>query len=152
MCCLHEGLDVFTEHVIKLPNGTESLQMMWPDHCVNGTPGCDFHPSLQIVENNITIPKGTNSFVESYSGFGSGSSSTELASILQSRGIKKVYCVGLAYDYCVGYTALDAVSEGFDCTIITNLCRGVGIDTSTLMTRKLIEKGVVLKMLKDLLI
>lgn len=101
------GQKVFT--LFKLPD-TGVDQMMWPKHCVQGTKGAEFHPDLTVLSTDTIVNKGTLERVDSYSGFGSHPEVTELEKILRENHIQTVYCVGLAYDYCVGSTALDAAA------------------------------------------
>lgn len=88
-------------------------QVMWPVHCVQGSTGAKFHKNLNVRPNDIIVSKGTYERVDSYSGFGSLPEVTELEKILRENHIERVYCVGLAYDYCVGATALDAAARNF---------------------------------------
>ena len=109
-----EGKKVFD--VIDL-NGVQ--QVLWPDHCVQGTEGADFHPDLKRYKTDIVVQKGKNPEAHPYSGF----CETGLADLL--RGVNEVHIVGLATDYCVKFTALDAVNEGFKTYIIVDGIRGV---------------------------
>lgn len=104
-------------------------QVMWPNHCVQGTSGADFHKDLEINGSVIVFRKGQNTNVDSYSGFfdNDGISSTGLSEFLKMRGITEVDIVGLALDYCVKFTALDAIKEGFETNLITNLTKAVNI-------------------------
>lgn len=101
-------------------------QVMWPDHCVQGTEGAAFHPALDVRAKNFV--KGTNKDADSYSGFfdddGAG---TGLDEYLKSEGVTKVYVCGLATDYCVKFTALDALMQEYETTVIKDLCRAVNI-------------------------
>lgn len=94
-------------------------QFMWPDHCVQGTHGAEFHPDLHIPENAIIIEKGKNTEVDSYSAFQDNNHfmQTQLEKILVGNDVKWVEIVGLALDYCVKFTCLDALDRGF----VTNL-------------------------------
>lgn len=102
-------------------------QVMWPDHCVQGTDGADFHKDLNTDRFSVVIRKGTQTMLDSYSGFleNDKKTATGLRGYLTDKGIKKVYVTGLATDYCVLYTAMDAKSAGFDVYLITDACRGV---------------------------
>ena len=104
-------------------------QMMWPVHCVQNTRGAAFHPSLDVSGLDATIQKGTNPLIDAYSGFFDNGRlhATGLAGFLQSRGIGQVFICGLATDYCVKWTALDAISLGFDTYVISDATRGVNL-------------------------
>jgi nicotinamidase/pyrazinamidase len=96
----------------------------WPPHCVRGTRGADFHPKLDRAHVDLVIDTGTTPDKEGYSAF----EDTDLATILRERGIDKVTVVGLATDYCVRASALDALSAGFDVTVDTDGVRGVEVN------------------------
>ncbi len=95
----------------------------WPVHCVQDTPGAELHPELDRDGVDVVVDKGQNPQTEGYSGF----DETELASLLRERGIDSVTVVGLATDYCVKNTALDALREGFDVTVDSSAVRGVNV-------------------------
>jgi len=129
------------------------MQMMWPDHCVQGTEGAKFHKDLVVDEKNDSIvQKGTKLEVDSYSGFydNDHKSQSNLCSILRERGITDVYITGIAYDYCVGYSALDAVSEGFTTFVVEDACRGVAQDTIDQMIERLKKAGVKIIQSRDI--
>lgn len=112
--------------VISL-NGVE--QTLWPVHCVQNTPGADFHPELDISGLDGVFRKGTNPLVDSYSGFfdnGQGHA-TGLGDYLNQRGVNAVFICGLATDYCVKWTALDALALGFSTTVLSDATRGVNL-------------------------
>jgi nicotinamidase/pyrazinamidase len=94
---------------------------IWPSHCVAGTPGAELHPALDAARIDVIVDKGRDPSTEGYSGF----DGTELATILRERGIDKVTVAGLATDYCVRATALDALREGFAVTLDTAASRGI---------------------------
>jgi nicotinamidase/pyrazinamidase len=100
-------------------------QMMWPDHCVQDTDGAEMHPDLLDVPT--VVLKGTDPTVDSYSGFfdNGGKNDTGLNGILKDAGVKEVFIVGLATDYCVKATALDAIKLGYTVYVIGDACRGV---------------------------
>ena len=102
-------------------------QVMWPDHCVQGTDGADFHKELNTDKFSVVIRKGTQPRLDSYSGFleNDKKTPTGLKGYLTDKGIKKVYVTGLATDYCVLYTAMDAKSAGFEVYLVSDACRGV---------------------------
>jgi nicotinamidase/pyrazinamidase len=118
----HAGRKPFD--VIELPYGP---QVLWPDHCVQGTSGAAFHAGLSIPHAQMIVRKGFRRAVDSYSGFleADRRSPTGLAGYLTERGIKAATVVGLATDYCVAWTALDARAAGLDVTIIEAACRAI---------------------------
>jgi nicotinamidase/pyrazinamidase len=102
-------------------------QILWPDHCVQGTPGAEFAASLNIDRIDHVIHKGTDRWIDSYSGFFDNGhrKATGLADYLKGRGVAAVDVMGLATDYCVKFTALDAVELGFEVRLIVEGVRGV---------------------------
>lgn len=102
-------------------------QILWPVHCVQGTPGAELHPALDRSRIARVFPKGTDPGVDSYSGFFDNGrrASTGLGEYLNARGVTEVYVCGLATDYCVQATALDAVDLGFRVYLVADACRGV---------------------------
>ncbi|XP_023021860.1 nicotinamidase [Leptinotarsa decemlineata] len=104
-------------------------QRMWPRHCVQNTWGSELHKDLKVVENATKIYKGTNPEVDSYSAFWDNSklTDTKLAYQLKMRNITDVYVCGVAYDVCVGATAIDAISSGFRTILLDDCCRGVDL-------------------------
>ena len=106
---------------------------MWPDHCVQGSEGAKYHSDLILKDSDLEILKGTVEAVESYSGFGSSLDDTGLDEKLKAAGVTKVYCVGLAFDYCVGSTAEDAAKKGFTTYIVKDLTRSVAQDSAQKM-------------------
>lgn len=104
-------------------------QTTWPDHCLQGSEGAEFHPSLRTEKVDLIIRKGANPAIDSYSAFfeNDKTTSTGLGGYLTARGITRVFIVGLAYDYCVGYTALDAVTEGFEAIILKDATRAINL-------------------------
>lgn len=125
----HEGAVPFTP--IEVAYG---LQMLWPDHCVQGTEGADFHPDVApaIQRAAAIIRKGANPAVDSYSAFfeNDHKTSTGLSGLLRGLGVQRVFVCGLAYDYCVRYSAEDAVREGFDAIVIEEATRAIAPDTA----------------------
>jgi nicotinamidase/pyrazinamidase len=102
-------------------------QVLWPDHCVQESPGAEFHPDLQMEKVAKVIRKGTDPGIDSYSGFFDNGhrKATGLGDYLTDRGVSEVVIVGLATDYCVKFTALDAVRLGFRASVVRDACRGV---------------------------
>ena len=102
-------------------------QVLWPDHCVQGTRGAALHDGLDVPHAQLVIRKGFHPKVDSYSGFleADRKTKTGLDGYLRSRGVKRVYCVGLATDFCVAWTALDARRFRFDAVVIEDACRAI---------------------------
>lgn len=123
----HEGKAPF--ETTEMPYGT---QVLWPDHCIQGSSGAAFHPQLKTDPAHLVIRKGFNPAIDSYSGFTEADhqTTTGLAAWLQAKGIRKVVCVGLATDFCVGWTALDAAKAGFETLVVDNACRAIDVDGS----------------------
>ncbi len=114
---------------IALPYGA---QVLWPDHCVQGTSGAEFHPALDVRQAQMIVRKGFHSDVDSYSGFKEADRRTEtgLSGYLRSRSVERVFVAGLATDFCVAWTALDARASGFDVACVTSACRAIDLDGS----------------------
>ncbi len=108
----------------KLGYGT---QVLWPDHCVQGTEGAALHKDLQIPHAQLVIRKGYNKDTDSYSAFleADRKTRTGLDGYLKARGVKRVFVCGLATDFCVAWTALDARRYGFEAVVIEDACRGI---------------------------
>ena len=110
---------------------------MWPDHCVQGSKGAEYHPDLLRADTDIEVLKGQDKMIETYSAFSGAGYNTGLADILRAKQITKVYCVGLVYDYCVGYTAESAFKEGFETFIIPQATRSSFPESEAKMKAKL---------------
>lgn len=123
---------------------------MWPDHCVQNTEGAKYHKDLILKDTDIEISKGVKSKVDAVSAFGSDQEDTGLFKMLGDMKVSKVYVVGLAYDFCVGYTAEDAAEEGFETYVIKDATRSVDPDDESFMSQRLEEAGVKIIKLKDL--
>jgi len=106
-------------------------QVLWPDHCIQGTDGAAFHGKLR-VDGDLIIRKGFNPAIDSYSAFfeNDHTTPTGLEGYLHTRGISKLTMVGLALDFCVHYSAVDAAKLGFDVTVREDLCRAIDFDGS----------------------
>lgn len=104
-------------------------QVLWPDHCVQGSPGANFHPGLDQGPIDVIFRKGTDPRIDSYSGFFDNGKrkSTGLSGYLSGKDVEEVWIMGLATDYCVKATALDAVEFGFDTHILQDGCRAVDL-------------------------
>ena len=107
-------------------------QVLWPDHCVQGSQGAAFHADLATDPADLVIRKGYNPAIDSYSAFfeNDHTTPTGLEGYLRSRGITTLTMVGLATDFCVNFSAVDAAKLGFDVTVDTALCRGIDLDGS----------------------
>ena len=138
-------------HPGKMPGDTIELaglrQVLWPVHCVQGTPGAEFHPHFETSAVAQVFRKGADPTIDSYSGFFDNGhrKSTGLGEYLKQRGVTAVYICGLATDYCVRFTALDAVDLGFKTYLVEDACRGVELHAGDV--RRAIEemraKGVM---------
>ena len=113
-------------------------QTLWPDHCVQGTPGSAFHPELDVDKAQLIVRKGFRSTVDSYSAFVENDRRTEtgLEHWLRGVGAKRVVCCGLALDYCVKFSAEDAHARGFETVVIDQACRGIDLDGSVATARQ----------------
>ncbi|MCP4206499.1 MAG: bifunctional nicotinamidase/pyrazinamidase [Shimia sp.] len=107
-------------------------QVLWPDHCVQGSGGADLHADLNVTRANVIIRKGTNPAIDSYSAFFENDQTTPtgLEGYLKSLGVTEVTMVGLATDFCVQFSALDAVRLGLEVTLREDLCRAIALDGS----------------------
>ena len=112
-------------------------QVLWPDHCVQGTPGAQFRDDLSIPHAALVIRKGIRRAIDSYSAFyeNDRATPTGLAGYLRERGLRRVFLAGLAFDFCVRYSAEDARREGFEAIVIEDACRGIDVDGSVSATR-----------------
>ena len=100
----------------------------WPVHCVQGTPGADFHPALRLPEGTVVLSKGMNPELDGYSAFeGATADGRMLAELLGEGGVRRLYVCGLATDYCVLCTAREALRRGFDVTLLTDAVAGVDL-------------------------
>jgi nicotinamidase/pyrazinamidase len=125
-----------TSHGGKKPFETVDLaygkQVLWPDHCVQGTEGAALSKDLSIPQAALIIRKGFHKEVDSYSAFteADGKTTTGLAAYLKARGVEKLFLTGLATDFCVAWTALDARKAGFKAAVIEDACRGIDLQGS----------------------
>ncbi len=118
----HAGKQPF--ETITMPYGEQTL---WPDHCVQGTPGADFHRDLDCTRAELVLRKGFRREIDSYSAFyeNDRKTATGLAGYLRERDISRVFLAGLATDFCVHFTAVDAAREGFTAVLIEDACRAI---------------------------
>ncbi|XP_041359539.1 nicotinamidase-like [Gigantopelta aegis] len=130
--------------VFRGPPITE--QCLWPTHCVQNSKGAEIHCDLKIVEGSYVVNKGTNPEVDSYSAFWDNNklSQTELVNLLSKHHVTDVYVCGLAYDVCVGFTALHSVEHGFRTVFIEDACRGVTQEGMEKMSDNLKGNGIVI--------
>ncbi len=145
----HEGGVTFG--TADMPYGR---QVLWPDHCVQGTAGADFHPALEgaVRRAHLILRKGYNPLIDSYSAFyeNDKTTSTGLAGYLRQKRIRRCVFVGLAYDFCVAYSALDPVREGFEAIVLKEFTRAIampgegGISTAELAEAEFRKAGVTL--------
>ncbi|WP_170329698.1 bifunctional nicotinamidase/pyrazinamidase [Ruegeria arenilitoris] len=119
-------------------------QVLWPDHCVQGTQGAAFHPELR-TDGDLIIRKGFRSAIDSYSAFFENDQSTPtgLEGYLRTRGIDKLTLVGLATDFCVHFSAVDAARLGFDVTVRMEACRAIDLDGSLAAAETAMQKAGV---------
>ncbi len=117
------GLQPFTD-TIQAAYGTQHL---WPDHCVQGSPGAELHPGLDIPHVELILRKGFRREIDSYSAFteNDGTTPTGLAGYLRERSLSRLYFTGVAYDYCVGFSAIAAAKLGFEAIVVEDLSRGI---------------------------
>ncbi|HRP79468.1 MAG TPA: bifunctional nicotinamidase/pyrazinamidase [Aquamicrobium sp.] len=138
----HPGRQPF--ETVPMPYGQQTL---WPDHCVQGTKGADFHPGLDWTRAQMVIRKGFRPDIDSYSAFfeNDRTTPTGLAGYLRERGVSDLTFVGLATDYCVAYSALDAMRAGFSATVRLDACRAIDLGGSLeAMKREMAQAGVTL--------
>ncbi len=122
-------------------------QVLWPDHCVQGTDGAAFHPGLAVDRTQLVVRKGFRQAIDSYSAFKENDqkTSTGLAGALRERGFRRVFACGLATDFCVKWSALDARAAGFKVVLIEAASRGIDLDGSLAAARtELAAAGVAL--------
>ena len=117
------------EQVSDPETGDEMI--MWPSHCIQGSRGAQFHKDLDTESSDILISKGVSHKVDAFSAFGSDREDTGLYTELKKLQVTHLYCVGLALDFCVGYTAQDAAEEGFAVTIISEAVKSVNPEESS---------------------
>jgi nicotinamidase/pyrazinamidase len=123
----HAGKQPFEQ--VELSYGTQTL---WPDHCVQGTVGAEFHPALHLQRAELILRKGFRPRIDSYSAFFENDhvTPTGLSGYLRERNLSRVFLAGLAYDFCVGYSALDARRLGVQAVVIRDACRAIDLNGS----------------------
>ena len=130
---------------IEMPYGP---QILWPDHCVQGTRGAEFHPGLEWTKAELVIRKGFRTAIDSYSTFfeNDHKTPTGLAGYLRERGITDLTLVGLATDFCVAYSAIDARRLGFNAKVLLDGCRAIDLGGSLdTMKQQMVQEGVVVE-------
>ncbi len=120
---------------ITLPYGE---QVLWPDHCVQGTAGAEFHRGLHIPRAELVLRKGYHAAIDSYSAFfeNDRKTPTGLGGYLRERGLTRLFVAGLAFDFCVRFSAEDARRSGFDVAVVEDACRGIDVAGSVAATRQ----------------
>lgn len=123
----HKGKEPFEN--IEMPYGQQTL---WPDHCVQGSKGADFHPDLETKKTQLIVRKGFRREIDSYSAFyeNDDTTSTGLAGYLRERDIDTLYAIGLATDFCVKWSVVDGLKEGFKVWVVEDAVRGIDIEGS----------------------
>ena len=137
----HKG-DAFT--TIKLDYGDQTL---WPDHCVQGTKGAEFHRDLVVRESELVLRKGFRQEIDSYSAFYENDRATKtgLNGYLRDRGLKRLFLCGLATDFCVAWSALDGRREGFPIIVVEDACRAIDLNGSLAAARgEMLKSGITL--------
>jgi nicotinamidase/pyrazinamidase len=138
-----EGHSSFaSSHPGRSPYDTVELaygpQILWPDHCVQGTPGAQFRQELNIARAELILRKGYHREIDSYSAFYENDHNTHtgLAGYLRERGLERVFIAGLAFDFCVRFSAEDAKREGFSVVVVEDASRGIDVNGSILAARQ----------------
>jgi len=145
----HAGKQPFEQ--IELSYGTQTL---WPDHCVQGSRGAEFHPALHLQRAELILRKGFQPRIDSYSAFFENDhvTPTGLGGYLRERNLNRVFLAGLAYDFCVGYSALDARRLGVQAVVIRDACRAIDLNGSAAtMEAEMTQAGVTLTNSAELL-
>ena len=138
----HAGAAPFSN--VQMPYGAQTL---WPSHCVQGTKGAEFHPALRNDLAQLVLRKGFRAAIDSYSALFENDKTTPtgLDGCLRARAITGLTLVGLATDFCVAFSALDAVAQGFDVTVLQDACRAIDLDGSLVRQQQaMAAAGVVL--------
>ena len=144
-------------HAGKQPFDTVDLsygtQVLWPPHCVQGTQGAEFHAGLKTSEADVIVRKGFRAGIDSYSAFfeNDRETPTGLDGYVRSRGVEKIFCAGLATDFCVRYSAVDAARLGFEVVLIEDACRAIDLDGSLgAAMKEMRELGVAIEQTSSL--
>jgi nicotinamidase/pyrazinamidase len=134
----HPGTQPYT--TIAAPYGSQTL---WPEHCVQNTPGAELHPGLSVAHAELILRKGFRVNIDSYSAFLENDhfTATGLAGYLRERGLRRLFLCGLAYDYCVRFSAIDGTALDFECLVIEDASRAVGLPGSVRATDQAFEEA-----------
>jgi len=136
-----------SNHPRKRPYDTIELsygpQVLWPDHCLQGSAGADFHGALETTRASLVLRKGIHRDIDSYSAFyeNDHKTSTGLAGYLRERELKTLFFVGLAFDFCVRFSAEDARKAGFEAVVIEEACRSIDLDGSLAATHRSLKSA-----------
>lgn len=136
----HPGKHPFEQ--VEMSYGPQTL---WPDHCIQGSKGAEFHSSLHLPQAELILRKGFDPEIDSYSAFfeNDRTTPTGLAGYLADRGLTRIFLAGLAYDYCVGYSALDARRLGLPVVVLRDACRAIDLNGSAAtIEADMIQAGV----------
>lgn len=136
----HPGAEPY--QTIQVAYGQQTL---WPDHCIQGTPGADFHPALDVPHAELIVRKGCRKEIDAYSALMENDhvTPTGLAGYLHDHGIQRLFLCGLAYDYCVRFSAIDGIAHDFECFVIQDACKAVGLPGSVRATDQVFEEAGV---------
>lgn len=150
-------LSFASSHPDRKPLDTITLaygpQILWPDHCVQGTLGAEFHATLRVPHAELVLRKGYDRAIDSYSAFyeNDHQTPTGLGGYLRERGLTRVFIAGLAFDFCVRYSAEDARRAGLGAVVIEDACRGIDIDGSEADTRRSLSELEIPCLTSDLI-
>ena len=138
-----------SSHPGKQPFDTIDLsygrQILWPDHCVQGTRGAAFHPALEVPHAELVLRKGFRTAIDSYSAFFENDrrTPTGLVAYLKERRFERITLCGLATDFCVFYSAIDGRQSGFEVTVATDACRGIDMEGSLAIAMRMMNEAGV---------
>ena len=133
------------KHPFDTTEVSYGAQILWPDHCVQGTSGAAFHPKLDVPHAELVLRKGFRKSIDSYSAFCENDrrTATGLAGYLRERGFRRITLCGLATDFCVAFSAIDGRGAGFEVAVVTSACRGIdNNDSLDRALRSMVDAGV----------
>lgn len=151
----HQHISFASAHPGKQPlqtiEASYGTQVLWPDHCVQNTPGAALHPGLKIGHLELLLRKGFRRQIDSYSAFLENDhiTPTGLVGYFRERGLTRLFFAGLAYDYCVGSSAIDGRAAGFECIVLEDATRGIAPESQAAMRKNMLAKGVKLHQASD---